>query len=161
MSSTKPTNHVLEHLFLAPYAPLGEAWLQAASIQLSYDSMHCLVLTSKILSIIKARSSYGHFCTASKMQKVLGIQWPSESGLAASLQQEPLHLNPQQVSPLFACLKSLHSDTIGGIILVTVHYYSDGRVSKPYLTIVAAPLLMPIGQFLATDPLALTMLILG
>jgi hypothetical protein len=123
MLSTKPPAEVLAHLFLAPDAPLVEAWLQSASSPLSYDSLHHLVLTSKIPSIIQARSLDGHFCTASQMHKVpgIGIHWPSKSDLTTSLQQEPLHLNPTQVSPPLDCLKSLYSDTIRGILLVTMH----------------------------------------
>jgi hypothetical protein len=122
-------------LFLAPDAPLGDAGLQSASIPLLYDSLHRLVLTLKFPPIIQARSSYGHFCMASQMHKFPGIHWTSESGLAASLQQEPLHLNPTQVSPPLDRLKLLYSNKIGGILLVTMHYYLDHSVSKPYIKV--------------------------
>jgi hypothetical protein len=38
MLSTEPTAEVLTRLFLDPDAPLGQAWLQFASIPMSYDS---------------------------------------------------------------------------------------------------------------------------
>jgi hypothetical protein len=91
---------------------------------------------------------------ASQMHKVPGIHWPSESGLAAALQQEPLRLNPLKLLTPLDQLKSLYSDTtIGGILLMTMHYYLDcSSVSKPYITIVGTPLIMPLGYFSAKDP---------
>ena len=152
MSSIEPTTEVLERLFLATDAPLGEAWLLSASIPLSSDSLHHLVLTSKIPSIIQARNSYGHFRTASQMHKASGLHWPSAAGLIAALQHEPLRLNPQPVSPALARLKMLHSDTIGGVLLVTTHYFSYGSISDPYITIIAAPACSTLGPFSADDP---------
>jgi hypothetical protein len=86
------------------------------------------------------------------MHKVSGIHWPSESGLNAALQQEPLRLNPQPVSPDLTRLKMLHSDTIGGVLLLTTHYSADGTVSDPYITIIAAPSCITLGHFSAADP---------
>jgi hypothetical protein len=88
----------------------------------------------------------------------LAIQYGNLSthgtGLSASLQQEPLHLNPQPVSPPLAHLKLFYSNlTIGGMILVTSHYHSDGKVSSsPHITIIAASLLITLGQFRDADP---------
>jgi hypothetical protein len=153
MSSLEPTAEALARMFLDPDAPLGAAWLQSASIPMSHDSLHRQVLKSVIPSIIQARSSYGHFRTASQMHKVPGIHWPSESGLAAALQQEPLRLNPIKLSKPLDRLKTIYSDTVGAILLVTQHYYSDGSSpSQPYITIVGAPLIMPLGHFSAHDP---------
>jgi hypothetical protein len=74
------------------------------------------------------------------------------AGLKTSLQQEPLRINPQLVSPALTCLKSLYSNTIEGLILVTDHRYADGRVSPSYITILAAPLLGTFGHFSKDDP---------
>jgi hypothetical protein len=133
--------------------PVGEGWLQSASIPLSIDYLHQLALTSKTPLIIQARSTYGHFRTASQMHKVPGIYWPTAAGgLKTSLQQEPLRINPQPVSPALARLKALYSDTIRGLILVIDHSYTDGRVLTPYITINAAPLLITLGHFSVEDP---------
>jgi hypothetical protein len=86
------------------------------------------------------------------MHKVPGIYWPSKSSLTASLKQEHLHLNPQPVSSELARLKSLHSNTIGGLVLVTMHHHSDGRISMPYITIIAAPSLITLAHFSEADP---------
>jgi hypothetical protein len=142
MSSTEPTTEVLECLFLAPDAPLGAAWLQSTIIPLSHDLLHHLVLTSKIPSIIQARSSYGYFRTASQMHKVSGLHCPSESGLNAALQQEPLCLNPQPVS----LLKNMwyYVSTALGILETSysnadespAHHHQYGSKYVPYCLIV-------------------------
>lgn len=152
MSSTEPPAEALERLFLAPDAPLGATWLQNASIPLSDDALHHLVLKSKIPSLIQARSSYGHFRTASQMHKVPGSYWPSAPDLSAALEQAPLRLNPTPAAPLLTRLHSLYSDPIGGVLLVTMRHHEDGPISEPYITIVAAPSLMTLGHFSAADP---------
>jgi hypothetical protein len=90
---------------------------------------------------------------ASQMHKVPGIHWPSKLGLAAALQQEPLRLNPPKLSKPLDRLKTIYSNTVGGILLVTQHYYLDSSSApEPYITIVGAPSIMPLGHFSANDP---------
>jgi hypothetical protein len=64
MSYVSPAPEVLQHLFLAKDALLGQTWLRTTRILLSADILHHLVLTSKIPPVVKARDVYGHFCTA-------------------------------------------------------------------------------------------------
>jgi hypothetical protein len=59
MSSVSPAHEVLKHLFLAEDALLGQTWFQTTCIPLSADSLHHLVLASKIPSVVKARDVYG------------------------------------------------------------------------------------------------------
>ena len=152
MSSKEISAETLSRLFLAPDAPLGETWLQSASLPLSDDSLPALVLASNIPSMVKARSTYGHFRTASQMHKVSGRYWKPEPELFASLQQETLRLNPHPLPAPMDRLQTLYSDTVGGILLVTKQFFKDGTATLPYITIVAAPSLAPRGKFSPADP---------
>jgi hypothetical protein len=87
MSTNAPSAEALQHLFLAPEAPFGDVWLLSACIPFSDDSLQDLVLASKIPSIAKARSTYGHFRTASQMPKETGMYWKPDQELASYLQQ--------------------------------------------------------------------------
>jgi hypothetical protein len=119
MSSTKPPAEVLQHLFLATDALLGQTWLCSAHIPFLKDSLHSLVLASKTPSIAaKARATCGHFHTASQMHKVSGMYWKPDQELAASLQQEPICLNPQLMQDTFARLVSLRKEAVGSLLLV-------------------------------------------
>ena len=88
------------------------------------------------------------------MYKVPGMYWPTAAGLNVSLKQEPLRLNPKPASSDLARLKMLYSDKIGGILLVTTPHPSEAEdtIAIPYITIMAAPSLIPLGPFLNTDP---------
>jgi hypothetical protein len=72
MSSTTPAPEVFSRLFLATDAPMGQTWLLSTCIPLSNAALHHLALAWKVPSIAKARGAYGHFCTASQMNKVPG-----------------------------------------------------------------------------------------
>jgi hypothetical protein len=119
MSSKEIPAETLLQLFLAPDPPLGETWLQSPSLPLSDDSLHGLVLASNIPSMVKARSAYGHFRTASQMHKVSGRYWKPEPELFPSIQQETLRLSLHPLQVPMDHLQTLYSDTVGGIFLVT------------------------------------------
>jgi hypothetical protein len=80
----------LARLFLDSDAPLGETWLKMACYTASVESLHALALDANIPSIVKARNTYGHFRTASQLNKVAGRYWKPEPELLVYLQQEPL-----------------------------------------------------------------------
>jgi hypothetical protein len=145
MSSVSPAPEVLKHLFLAEDALLGQTWLQYTCIPLSANSLHHLVLALKTPSVVKAREAYGHFRTASQMNKVPGKYWQPEPSLSTLIQQESLLLNPQPASDLLEQLNSLHLDDIGGLLVVTQQFAPDGISTKPYITIVAAPSMATLG----------------
>jgi hypothetical protein len=56
MSSNEPTAEVLQSLF--------RTWLKSSSTPVSSDALYCLVLDLNIPSIVRARSTYGHFHSA-------------------------------------------------------------------------------------------------
>jgi hypothetical protein len=95
MSSVSPAPKVLKCWFLAKDALLGQTWLQSTCIPLSSNLLHHLVLASNNPLIVKARDTYGHFRTASQMNKVPRKYWQPEAALSALIQQESLGLNPQ------------------------------------------------------------------
>jgi hypothetical protein len=132
MSTNAPSAEALQRLFLDPDAPLGHAWLLSARIPFSDDSLQNLVLASKIPSLAKARTTYGHFRTASQMHKETGTYWKPDPELASHLQQEPRRLNPLVKQDIIARLASLRKEAIGGVLLVTQHYAKDGTTSAPY-----------------------------
>jgi hypothetical protein len=142
MSSNEIPAEMFSRLF-------GQTWLQSASSPVSVDSLHGLVLASKTPSMVKARSTHGPFCTASQMHKVSGRYWKPEPELLTHIQQEYQH--PLQAS--IEHLQTLYSDTVGSIIPVTKQSFKDRSASStPYITIVAAPSLAPLGQFSTADP---------
>jgi hypothetical protein len=85
----EPTAKVLQRLFLAVDAALGQTWLNSVSTPVSLDALHCLVLDLNIPLMVKARSTYGNFCTASQMNKVPGPYWKPEPKLSTCLQAKP------------------------------------------------------------------------
>ncbi len=95
---------------------------------------------------------YGHFRMASQMNKVAGRCWKPEPELLAYLQQEPLRLNPLQPPTHLERLRTLYTNTVGGIILVMKQFSNDGLASDHIITMVAAPSLALLGAFLAADP---------
>jgi hypothetical protein len=90
MAPTETLAEALLHLFLDPKAPLGKTWLNSAGHIVSDESLHCSAMAPTVPSIAKARSMYGHFRTASQMNKVSGTYWKPDAGLKAYLQEEPL-----------------------------------------------------------------------
>jgi hypothetical protein len=48
--------------------------------------------------------------------------------------------------------RTLYTGTVGGILVVTKKFSRGGFATDPYITIVAAPLLEPLGDFLTADP---------
>ncbi len=68
------------------------------------------------------------------------------------LQQEAVRLNPHPLQAPLDRLQTLYSDTVGGILLVSKQFFQDGTATLPYITIVAAPSLAPLGLFSPADP---------
>jgi hypothetical protein len=81
MSSVAPVPEVFQRLFLATDAPMGQTWLLSTRIPLTELALHRQALASKVPSIAKARDAYGHFRTASQMNKVPGRYWKPEPDL--------------------------------------------------------------------------------
>ena len=119
MSSVAPFPEVFQRLILATDAPMGQTWLLSSLIPLTELVLHHQALALKVPMVAKARDSYGHFCTASQMNKVPGWYWKPEPDLSASIQQDSKLLNPQPVPNPMARLISLSSEVVGGILLVT------------------------------------------
>ena len=124
-TTTELPAEALSRLFLDSEAPLGQTWQQSACPVLA-ESLHGLVLD---------------FCKANQMNKVARRYWKPEPELLVYLQQEHLRLNPLQPQPLLERLCTLHTDTAGGIILVTKQFSNDGLALDHIITIIAAPLL--------------------
>jgi hypothetical protein len=72
MSSVAPVPELFQCFFLATDAPMGQTWLLSTHVLLTELALHRHALASKVPSIAKARDAYGHFCTASHMNKVPG-----------------------------------------------------------------------------------------
>jgi hypothetical protein len=53
---TESSTEALQRLFLVPDVPLGQTWLTLAKQPVLTDTLHGLVLDSKIPSTVKARS---------------------------------------------------------------------------------------------------------
>jgi hypothetical protein len=89
---------------------------------------------------------------ASQMHKVSGMYWMPDQELAAFLQQEPIHLNCQPMQGTYSHLVSLQNELVGGLLLVTQKYSTDGSFSETSITIITAPSLATLGQFSIADP---------
>ena len=113
MTATEPSAAALQHLFLAPGPPLGQAWLQMSQIPLSADSLHLLTLASQVPPAAKARSVYGHSRMTRQMHKVSCTYWAPGLEMAARIKQESTRLNPTPALDLFARL-----DMVGASRLV-------------------------------------------
>jgi hypothetical protein len=152
MTATETSAAALQRLFLDPGAPLGQAWLQMSQIPLSPDSLHLLTLASQVPPAAKARSVYGHGRTGRQMHKVSGTYWAPGLEMVARIKQESTRLNPTPELDPLARLEMLRCDSVGGILLVTQQFATDGTSTPPYITVVAAPALASLGSFSATDP---------
>jgi hypothetical protein len=155
MSSVPSAPEVLKSLLLAKDALLGQTWLQTTCIPLSADSLHHLVLASKIPLVVKARDAYGHSRTASQMNKVPSKYWQPEPALSTLIQQESLGLNPKLASNPLVPLNSLHLHDIGRLLVVTQQFAADGISMAPYITVVVAPSMATLGTFEVTHPTSL------
>jgi hypothetical protein len=143
MSSVAPVPEVCQLLFLATDAPMGQTWLP--HILLTELALHRQALAPKAPSVAKARDAYGHFRTASQMNKVPRRYWKPGPDLSSSIQQHYKLLNPQPVPTPVACLISWSSEAVGGILLVTQQFAPDGTKTEPYITVIAAPSLATLG----------------
>jgi hypothetical protein len=152
MAPNETAAEAYQRLFIDPSGPLGKTWLSSVSTVLTTDALHRKAVSSNLPSIVQARSTYGHFRTASQMNKVPGPYWKPDPELVKYLEQEPLRLNPTPLQLPLERLQTLYSDTVGGILLVTKQFYPDGKASIPYITLVAAPSLAPLGPFSTSDP---------
>jgi hypothetical protein len=152
MSSTAPSAEALQRLFLAPGAPLGQEWLQTSKIPLSADSLHLLILASQAPPAAKARSVYGHGCTARQMHKVSGTYWSPGLELADHIKQVSKCLNPVLMLAPLARMDTLRCTLVDGIILVTQQFAKDGTLTPPYIMVVAAPAQATLGSVSAMDP---------
>jgi hypothetical protein len=156
MSSVAPVPEAFKRLFLATDAPMGQTWLHSTRIQLTDLALHRQALAGKVPPPAKARNAYGHVRTASQMNKVPGKYWQPEPDLKASIQENSKLLNPQTMPSPMARLTSLSSEAVGGILLVTQQFLSDGTTTTPYITVVAAPSLATLGEVDANHPAGLS-----
>ncbi len=156
MSSVAPVPEAFKRLFLATDAPMGQTWLHSTRIPLTDLALHRQALAVKVPPPAKARNAYGHVRTASQMNKVPGRYWKPEPDLKASIQENSKLLNPQTMPSPMARLTSLSSEAVGGILLVTQQFLSDGTTTTPYITVVAAPSLATIGTVDANHPAGLS-----
>jgi hypothetical protein len=152
MSSTAPPPEVFNRLFFATDAPMGQTWLLSTGIPLLDAALHHLALASKVPLLATARDAYGHFRTASQMNKVPGQYWLPDPDLTTLLKQTSKLLNPQSMPTTMGRLSSLHLDAIGGILLVTQQHAPDGTISDPYITVVAAPAMASLGSLDENTP---------
>ncbi len=94
MSSVAPVPEVFQRLFLATHALMGQTWLLSTSLMLTELALHREALALKAPLDAKVRDVYGHFCTASQMNKVPGRYWSPAPDLSTSIQQHSKLLNP-------------------------------------------------------------------
>jgi hypothetical protein len=119
MTSIEPSAEALQRLFLAPGAPLAQAWLQTSKIPLSADSSHLLTIALQVPPAAKARSVYGHGRTARQMHKVSGTYWSPGLELTDRTKQESKPLNHIPMLAPLARMDTLRCNSVGGILLVT------------------------------------------
>jgi hypothetical protein len=127
MSSVAPVPEVLQHLFLATNARIGQTWLLSTHIPFTELAPHHQALTLKIPLVAKAREAYGDLRTSSQMDNVRGWYWKPKPDLSTSIQKHSKLLNPQTVPTPMACLISLSSksswwDSLGD---ATIHTHWD------------------------------------
>jgi hypothetical protein len=152
MVSIETSAEALQRLFLAPGAPLGQAWLQTSKIPLLVNSLHLLTLATQVAPAAKARSVYRHGRKARQMHKISGTHWSPGLELANCIKQESKRLNPIPMLAALAWMHTLRCNLAGGIILVIQQFAKDNTFTPLYITVVAVPTIATLGSVLAADP---------
>jgi hypothetical protein len=139
---------IVNRLFKAPDAPLGQAWLDTVTPGWTEASLHHLVVTTGTpLSAAKAKEVYGHFRTKQQRNGISGPYWTQD--LTVTPNDEFVRLNTTTDDGEKRLLQ-LRTDKIGGVLVATRMLDADGTSTGPFITIVAAPSVMthlpPVGE---------------
>jgi hypothetical protein len=128
--STETTTASLGRLFKGPNALLSTSWIDYVPTGWTDDSLHHLVVSTGTLRAAKSWDLYGHFRTATSMQKIEGTYWRKDP--TPILVAEALALNPIDATPE-ARLHQLCTGAVGGLLLVTQLQGQEGDVQPPLL----------------------------
>jgi hypothetical protein len=79
---------------------------------------------------------YGHFRTKTQVKHMTGRYW--KEAPVPSLTQDAIGLNGTSIDP-HSCLHLLCTGSVGGILLVTQLFDTNGSVTREFITILAAP----------------------
>jgi hypothetical protein len=134
--STETAAAIVARLFRPPDAILGSEWIESVQVGLSDTCLHRLVVSNGTPAAAKTRDMYGHFRTKTQMKSASGPYW-----LAAPipvLSKDALALNDPTLDSA-SRLHLLRTGPVGGFLVVTQLFDSEGMVTEAFITILAAP----------------------
>jgi hypothetical protein len=126
----------LGRLFKGTNAILGTPWVNSVNSGWSEASLHRQVVATGTVKAAKTRDVYGHYRTATQMQRVEGTYWRKDP--APGLILEALALNRDDTTVEDRML-SLRTAAIGAVLLVTQIPADNGDPQPAFITILAAP----------------------
>jgi hypothetical protein len=102
---------LLGQLFKGANAPMGISWVDSVNTGWSELSLHRLVVSNGTLRAAKTRDVYGHFRTATQMQRINGTYW--RKGVGMPLTAAALALSKAGLPPPDR-LSQLRTAAVGG-----------------------------------------------
>ena len=127
---------IVARLFRGPNASLGTDWVDSVQVGLSDTSLHRLVISNGTPTAARTRDMYGHFRTKTQMKHTPGRYW--KEAPVPLLSSEAIDLNDTSIDP-HSRLHLLRTGSVGGILLVTQLFDTNGSVTREFITILAAP----------------------
>ncbi len=127
---------IVARLFRGPNASLGTDWVDSVQVGLSDTSLHRLVVSNGTPTAARTRDMYGHFRTKMQMRHTPGRYW--KEAPVPFLSSEAINLNDTSIDP-HSRLHLLRTGSVGGILLVTQLFDTNGSVTREFITILAAP----------------------
>jgi hypothetical protein len=126
----------LDRLFKGNAAPLGTAWVHSVNSGWSEASLHRQVVATGTVKAAKTRDVYGHFRTATQMQRKEGTYWRKDPTPGLILEAKALNRDDMTVEDRMTCLRT---EAIGAVLLVTEIPAENGEPQAAFITILAAP----------------------
>jgi hypothetical protein len=123
---TEPPAAIMAGLFPGPDASLGTDWIDSVQVGLSDTSLHRLVVSNGTLTAARTRDMYGHFCMKMQMKHTPGRYW--KEAPVPFLSQDAIDLDHKSIGSQ-SRLHLLHTGSVGGILLVTHLFDTNGLVT--------------------------------
>jgi hypothetical protein len=126
----------LGRLFKGTNAIFGTPWVNSVNSGWSEASLHRQVVATGTVKAAKTRDVYGHFRTATQMQRLEGTYWRKDPAPGLILEAQALNRDDTTVEDRTL---SLRTEAIGAVLLVTQIPADNGDPQPAFITILAAP----------------------
>jgi hypothetical protein len=133
---TEPWAAIVARLLHGPDASLGTDWADLVQVGLFNTSLQRLVVSNVNPTAVRTLDMYGHFHTKTQMKHTPGRYWKEDP--VPFLSQDGIDLIGKSIDS-HARLHLVCTGSVGGILLVTQLFDTNGPVTRAFITILAAP----------------------